>query len=268
MTFCGKCGAQLQGDERFCVACGADVSAQTASTAAVTSAPATAPAPGTPVPPRPVAPIQPTGFNGPYAAPGQIPVVVGMPPPAQPKRGWMWVAVIVVVLGGLYYIGKHNPPAPTQQQPAPGQQPAPAQPGVPSQQPGVPSQPGVPEQPAVYPEQQPGVPGQPGGAGQSGDNAALVKMQMFGARWDPVNGNIQISQARWTNNANVIIQSATLECVQFAANGAVLTQRQTTLNGPVQPRGTFYFGPFQMGSIVQNLAKVNCGIVGVTPVSQ
>jgi hypothetical protein len=93
-------------------------------------------------------------------------------------------------------------------------------------------------------------------------------MQMFGGRWDGVNGIVQISQARWTNNANVVVQSATLECVQFAANGAVLTQQETTLNGPVQPQATSSYGAFQMGSMAPNLAKVNCGIVGVTPAGQ
>ena len=91
---------------------------------------------------------------------------------------------------------------------------------------------------------------------------------MFGGRWDGVNGGIQISQARWTNNANVVVQSATLECVQFAANGAVLTQQETTLNGPVQPQATSNYGAFQMGSMAPNLAKVTCGIVGVTPAGQ
>jgi hypothetical protein len=104
--------------------------------------------------------------------------------------------------------------------------------------------------------------------GQPGNNEALVRMQMFGGRWDGVNGSVQISQARWTNNANAVMQSATLECVQYAANGSVLTQMQTTLNGPVQPRATSYFGPFQMGAIAPNLSKVNCGIVGVMPANQ
>lgn len=91
---------------------------------------------------------------------------------------------------------------------------------------------------------------------------------MFGGRWDGVNGSVQISQARWTNNASVIVQTATLECVQYAATGAVLTQNQTTLNGPVRPQVTSYYGSFQIGSMAPNLAKVNCGIVGVTPASQ
>lgn len=61
------------------------------------------------------------------------------------------------------------------------------------------------------------------------------------------------------------MQSATLECVQYAANGQTITQQQITLNGPVQPGQTFTFPTFQMGQMAQGLAKVNCGIVGVTP---
>jgi hypothetical protein len=96
----------------------------------------------------------------------------------------------------------------------------------------------------------------------------LVQQQQFAGRWDPVNGNIQISQAQWRNNANVVMQSATLQCVQYGADGSVITQTQTTLNGPVQPGATTSLGTFQMGTMAQNLAKVNCGIVDVTPANQ
>jgi hypothetical protein len=187
---------------------------------------------------------------------------------AQSKSGgWVWTVIIIVaVLAGGYYYETHKQAPATEPagQGQPGQTPIQSQPGqAPAQgQPGAPTQTGSPSQPGVYPEQQPGVPA------QSENNAALVRTQMFGGRWDPVNGVVQISQARWTNNATVIIQSSTLECVQYAANGAILTQSQTRLNGPIQPRATLYFGPFQMGSMVPNLAKVNCGIVGVTPTGQ
>jgi hypothetical protein len=247
MAFCSKCGAQLEGDERFCAKCGNDVTAAAPAPAAVV---------------QPIAPPLPPGYAAPppgYAAQGPIPILTMAPPTPVKGRRWLWgVIVVFAILYGLYSIGKHN------------QQTAPAQPGeAPTQgqapiqgQPATPSQPGVPSQPGAYPEQQPGIPG------ETENNAALVRLQLFGGRWDPVNGSILISQGRWTNNANVVVQSATLECVQFAANGSVLTQSQTRLNGPVQPWGTSYFGTFQMGPIVQNLAKVNCGIVSVTPASQ
>jgi hypothetical protein len=56
--------------------------------------------------------------------------------------------------------------------------------------------------------------------------------------------------------------------VQFAANGAVLTQKQTTLHGPVRPQGTLYYPAFQMGQMAQYLANVKCGIVGVSQAGQ
>jgi hypothetical protein len=174
------------------------------------------------------------------------------------------VILVIAVLYGLYYIGTHNQPATPGQQPVQGQ-PVQGQPGVPYQQ-GAPAQPGfapsqgAPAQPGFAPSQ--GTPAQPGA------NGALVQQQQFAGRWDPVNGNIQISQAQWRNNANVVMQSATLQCVQYGADGSVITQTQTTLNGPVQPGATTSLGTFQMGTMAQNLAKVNCGIVDVTPANQ
>ena len=235
----------------------------TAAVAAFRTIPTAAPAaaPPTPVPPRPVAPpVQPMGVPSPFAAHGPIPVVVGMPQPAPAKGGGkLWTVIIVLaILGGSYYYSQRNPPTPAQQQPgAPGQQ----QPGTPGQQP-VQGQPGVPNQPGGYPEQQPGNPG------QSGNDAALVRLQMFGGRWDAMNGFVQVSQVRWTNKANVVVQSASLECIQFAANGAVLSQQQTTLHGPVQPQATATYGPFQMGAIAPYLANVKCGIVSVSQAGQ
>jgi hypothetical protein len=213
-----------------------------------------------------------------YPVPGQMPVMMPMAPPTPVKgRGWVWgVIAVVVILGGLYYIGKTHQQTQTPgqnptQQPgtAPGQQPVQGQQGQnPTQQPGTApgQQPYQGQQP--YPGQQPGVGQQPytpaGGQGQGG-NPALVQQQKFAGRWDAVNGMVQISNASWRNNANVAMQSATLECAQFAANGTVITHANITLTGPVQPGGTDTFSPFTMGAIQQNLAKVDCGIVGVTP---
>jgi hypothetical protein len=53
--------------------------------------------------------------------------------------------------------------------------------------------------------------------------------------------------------------------VQYAASGQTITQNTNTLNGPAQPGQTISFPTFQMGQMAQGLAKVNCGIVGVTP---
>jgi hypothetical protein len=186
--------------------------------------------------------------------PGQIPIVMGAPPQAPAKgKGWLWGVVAVAILYGLYYIGTHN-----QQNQNPGQAPTPqAQPGQPTPQ----TQPGAPT-----PQAQPGYqPQQPGGGGQGGGSQALVQAQQFSGRWDGVNGYVQISQAQWKNGANVVMQSATLECVQYAQSGQTITQNRTTLNGPAQPGQTITFPTFQAGQMAQGLAKVQCGIVGVTP---
>ncbi|MGA3333229.1 MAG: zinc ribbon domain-containing protein [Terracidiphilus sp.] len=264
MAFCGKCGAQLEGNERFCVKCGNDLSAAGAtagaSVAAAAAAPAAAPVAPPQAAPPPFAPF-PQGYPGPGA-------VIPMAPPTQVKgRGWLWgVILVVAILYGLYYIGKHNQQTQTPgqnptQQPgaAPGQQPVQGQPGAPDQQPGQDQQPNQGQQPGVG--QQP-YQGQQQG---QGGNSALVQLQKFTGRWDNISGIVQISNALWRNNSNVTIQSATLECAQFAANGTMITHAQITLNGPLQPSGTDSFKPFTMGAIQPGLARVDCGIVGVTP---
>jgi hypothetical protein len=263
MAFCSKCGAKLDGDERFCAACGNVIAANgaavpvgTLSTSApVASAAASAPSATAsmprPVPPAPV----------PYPAQPPIPIIMG-PPPGQPKRnGVMWTLIIVpAVLVGLYYIGTHKTPA------QPGG--TPGQPPASGQQPGAQQQPPAPEQ-APPSGQTPPTPAQtPGGPPpQSGANQALVQLQLFSGQWHPVNGYVQISEVRWTNRSNVAIQSAIFECDQLAANGSVLAPMRTTLNGPVQSGGTDTFNTFNMGSLVQGLSDVKCGIVAVTPVS-
>jgi hypothetical protein len=118
MAFCGKCGAQLEGNERFCRQCGHDLSAAGAAAAPVAA----------PFAPPPAAPFvaPPPQF---YPAPGQIPIVT-MPQPVPKSHGWIWGAIIVVgILYGLYYIGKNDQ---NQTQPGAAPQPAGTQPGGPN----------------------------------------------------------------------------------------------------------------------------------------
>ncbi len=258
MAFCSKCGAKLDGDERFCAKCGNVIAANGAAVpvgAVVTSAPvASAAAPAASAPAPMPQPVTPAPF--PYPAQPPIPIVMGTPP-GQPKRnGVMWTLIIVAaVLVGLYYIGTHKTPA------QPGATPAqPGQPPASGQQPGPQQQPPAPAQAPPAPAKPPGVP-----APQPGANPALVQLQVFSGQWHPINGYVQISEARWTNRSNVAIQSAILECDQYAANGSVLAPMRTTLNGPVQSGGTDTFNTFNIGSLVQGVSTVNCGIVAVTP---
>lgn len=275
MAFCSSCGAHLEGDERFCVKCGHDVKANgeaapavaasmpvasasapavaAGAPVAIASAPAFAPQVVAPPPPQGYAP-PPQGYAPPPAYPGQppIPIIMGAPPVQSKRHVWVWVVVIIIlVLYGLYYIGTHDNQAQQGTNPQ-TQQPAPVQPGVQGQQPGA--------QPGAYPAQQPGGQGQQGGA-----NVSLAQQESFSGQVGEANGQVQISNGRWTNNATVAVQSVTLECIQFDANGAQLTRTQNSLNGPLQPQSSTTFNPFQMGAVVQGATRAQCGIVGAIP---
>lgn len=228
MAFCGNCGNQLEGNERFCVKCGSDVSAK---------AGAAAPAGPRAVPSTPVQPMQPVSSTpGVYAAPGPIPIAPGampmpmpMPMVQQPpaKKGVTFGTLVVlaaVALGGYYYYThywvKDHPPAAAKSQ------------------------------------------------SQGGTAAALGKQQAFDAHWQTVNGFVQLSNGKWTNNANVAIQTSTLECDQYDSGGNLLDQMRTTLNGPVQPGATDTFNPFTVGAVASNLNRVTCTIMYAKPVGE
>ncbi len=165
---------------------------------------------------------------GMYAPPpGSIPYAVAIPPPPAKKSGTMWTVIIIGVLaiGGYQYWHHPVPPVST---PTPNPGPTPPNPG--------------PTPP----------------------NPALLSQEAFDAHWQAVNGYITISNGKWTNNANVAVQSSTLECDQYDAGGSDLVQMKTTLNGPVQAGGYATFSPFQMGAVTVNLNRVTCTITGVT----
>jgi hypothetical protein len=159
-----------------------------------------------------------------------------MPPQAPAQSGnkmWTWIVVAVLAVGGYYYY-THRAPA------APAATPAATPPAAPA--PGAPT---------------------PG----AGDNAALAKLQVFNAHWQAVSAFIQISNAVWTNNATVPIQSSTLECDQYDANNNDLDQMSSTLNGPVQPAANATFNPFNMGAAAANMTHVSCTITRVVQVA-
>jgi hypothetical protein len=93
-------------------------------------------------------------------------------------------------------------------------------------------------------------------------------MQSFTGQITEENGQVEISNGQWTNHSTVAIQSATLECIQYGANGQPMTQNQITIdgrNGPVPPQHTITFDPFAVGAVVQGATRANCGIVAVVP---
>ena len=244
-TFCSKCGAQLDGNERFCVKCGNDLTAKAAAPAA---APYVAQAPAPYVAPPPVAPAP-----MPFVAPGQVPMAVAMPQAPAKKSGMMWLAVIVAAVGMYYWYTHYYEPT----HPSTAGTPPTTQPGA-APQPG--GAPGATPQPAA--------PAQPGGPGPGGPNAALVQAQQFTGQPEPVNGYVQVQNGKWTNGSNVPIQSAVLECDQYNTSQAVLAQNQTNLtlnNPPLGPGGYATFNPFNVGQIVQGANSANCGIIAVTP---
>ena len=280
MVTCNKCGAQLEGNERFCVKCGNDVTAQ-ANGPALVAAPAAAAA--MPVPAA--SPQMPPPMTAPplYPPPGQVPMVA-MPPAAPAKNhGLIWLVALVLLGACGYYYYKHNSTTPagaTPTQPAatPGQTgSAPGQtggtPGQSGPQGGVQGQ---PESPGQAGTGQPGDNPTPGevpsqglepGQVQQGQNVDLVNLQVLVWHGVPLNGFVEISSATWTNRSNVVMQSSTMKCIQLARNGSIITQMQTILNGPVRPGTTSYFRPFTMGLIAPAMVKVECGIVAVTPMN-
>jgi hypothetical protein len=170
-----------------------------------------------------------------YPAPGQIPI---MPMPQEvPKHhgaAW-WIVIIAGILFGLWWIGTHDQQS---------QQPAPTPP------------PG-------------GAPPTGGAPPAAGPNAGAAAQQAYTTDWNVVNGDVHLSNQKWTNNSNVTIQSADLECDQIDQTGADAAQKHVDLTdqtgASIKPGDTEQFGDLDLGPAVPNLTKVNCGIVGVTP---
>jgi hypothetical protein len=227
MAFCGKCGGQLEGNERFCRNCGHDLSAAGASTSApvAAAAPVAAPAAAQPVAPYPQF----------YPAPGQFPIVT-MPQEVPKHHGWIWGAIIVVgILYGLYYIGTHD-----QQNQPQGQNPT-QQPGTAPQPPGA--QPGGPNASVV--QQQ---------LFTSQWRLTNGDVQLYNQIWkNRSNVAIQSSDLECDqDDQNGAVLSR--QHVQLTDQGGAA----------VQPEQTVTFDPLDIGQAVQGMTKVNCGIVGVT----
>jgi hypothetical protein len=251
MAFCNNCGNQLKGTERFCAACGADVSAKTssASTPSVTPAPPPS-APPTPAPaaagsgsfaaapPPPVHPGAPVVY--PQGGPTPIPVAYVPPqaPAAGQNKGLMGTAFIVIVaaaIGWYFYNKAHTTNPPTTNTP-----PA-SQPGAPTNSP-------------------------PPSTGGNGGNTALIQQQQLDAQWQASAGFIMVT-AKWTNSSTVNLATAVMECDQYDANGTDLSQFRVTLNGPTPANTWSSYSNVKMGAVANGMTKLACRIAHVTPTS-
>lgn len=235
MAFCSNCGNQLEGNERFCSKCGSDVSAKSGAAAAgpVATAGGAGPraVPSTPV--QPVQPFQPVApVPGAYAGPGAIPPGAIPVPVGVAQQPPAKKGVTFGTLAILVVLALGGYYYYTHYY--------------------------VKNHPPASAKSQP----------QSGTAAALGKQQAFDAHWQTVNGFVQLSNGKWTNNANVAIQSSTLECDQYDSGGNLLDQMRSTLNGPVQPGGTDTFNPFNVGAVANNLNRVTCTILYAKAVGQ
>jgi hypothetical protein len=175
-------------------------------------------------------PVQPVH----YAPMGPGQVAVAYPPapvaPANKSGGIVGTLVVVLIAGaiGYYFYNKsHTTPKPT------------------------------PTPPAVS---QPGTNTPPPSTG----NKVLAQQQDLSAQWQSLNGFIVVS-AKWTNNSNVNMTSAEMECDQYDPQGTELSQFRKTLDGPTPPNTWSSYSNVQMGEAAAGVSKLNCGIVHVTP---
>jgi len=222
MAFCSSCGAQLEGDSHFCAKCGADQTAKAGGVPAVQAAAPQAPPPQAAYPQHPVQPF--AGTPPQYPPPqGQIPVIMGAPPGAEPakKNTLLYVIIAAAVLYFFYYRGTHD------------------------------------QTPDTTPQTQ------PGGGGGGGDQAVIAAQKFTGSynavngqiqvtqgQW--INGsNVAL--------AAVKLGCEQLD----ANGQALTQDPPITLTGPAPPGTTVTLPTFTIGAEAQGAAKVNCAITAV-----
>jgi glycerol-3-phosphate dehydrogenase len=92
-------------------------------------------------------------------------------------------------------------------------------------------------------------------------------MQSWAGTISEDNGNVEISNGKWTNSATVAVATVTLTCIQYNDGGQALNTDTATLsgpNGPAPAQSTVTFDPFSVGPVVQGATKANCGITAAT----
>jgi len=237
MAFCSKCGNHLEGNERFCVKCGADLAA--------TPPAATPPAAPSPAIAAPVAQ---------YAAPAGYPVpggiAVPMPAAVPAKRlPWVWIAITLVLAGvAFYYYHKEQTLVALIQNAINNSN---------SNGGGTTNNGG-------------GGNNNGGGAGGGGNNLAAVMQQQVWHQtaWQVTNGAV-IVQGTWENNGTTSIANGTLTCTEYDANTQQLGTLTTTLygpsNGPILGGNTYTYNSINMGAATSSaLNRLGCSLTNVS----
>ena len=244
MAFCSKCGNHLEGNERFCVKCGADLAA---------TPPSTTP-PAAPVAsPAPVAQYAavPAGYPG--GAP--IPMAIPMPAPAAKRVPWVWIVLTVLFAGvAFYYYHKEQTLL------------ALIQNAINSNNGGGGNNGGGNNGGNT------GGGGNGGGGNGGGNNGggggnntqALMQQQVWQmTQWNQTGGDVVV-QGTWTNNSTTTLTNGTLTCTEYDANSTQLGTLTDTLLGPIKGNMVYTFNSINMGSPAANLNKLGCALTAIT----
>ena len=76
---------------------------------------------------------------------------------------------------------------------------------------------------------------------------------------------LMLTSATWKNNSTTNISSATLQCRQFNAAGADLSEYRVNLTGPTNAGDTSTFSNVSLGATAAGMTKVDCAIIHVKP---
>lgn len=244
MAFCSKCGNHLEGNERFCVKCGADLAATPPS-----ATPPAAPAPSVAAPAAQYA--VPAG----YAPPGSVPVAMQIPA-ASPKRlPWLWIVICLALAGTAFYyyhqtqllqaeIARYKPIIDLLNDTTGG------------------------DKGNGNNNNNGGGPGGGGGDGGGNNTQALMQQQVWHQTAWQVSNGVVVVQGTWQNNSGTSIRSGTLTCSEYDANNQPLGSLSTTLygpsDGPVLGGNIYTYNSLNMGAPAANLDKLGCALTSLT----
>lgn len=254
MAFCSKCGNHLEGNEKFCVKCGADL-----TTSPPLATPPTAPPPAPPAPP----------YAAGYPAGGPMPIAVAVPPPPAKRGVWGWLAVIAVLLGStaFYYNKAQHPDAAACAAVNNNNGGNNGGSGNGGGGNGGGGNNGGGSGGGNTGGGNSGGGNNGGGNGGGGNNGpslqALLQQQTVDFTW-AVTNNVVLVQAKWTNNSTSNFTNGILTCVQYNAGGSQLSSSTNTLLGPVNANTINTYNNVNMGAPSQGLDKLGCSMTNLT----